>query len=379
MGEEQQREERWRTEAYPMKGGDAMDSYANNSSYQRGGVVAAKKVIIEAVGEKLDLKSIVSSNIFRIADLGCSVGPNTFFAAENIINAVQSKCQYDQYQGGVLHDLDHVCPEFQVFFNDHSSNDFNTLFTSLPPDRQYFAAGVAGSFYCRLFPSASLHFVHSSYAINWLSKVPKPIIDKSSAAWNKGKIHYSNSKDVVVEAYEVQFGEDMECFLHARAQEVVFGGLIALVICGRPNGMPHSQNAQNITFELLGSCLMDMAKKGKVSEEKVDSFNIPMYLMSPQELEAAVDRNGYFGIERIEDLPNVLQLGGRPKSEVISSHWRAIMHGMMKVHFGRDAVIILDELLELFRKKLEEDLSLMNSISDTLYTFFALLKRQARE
>lgn len=115
--------------------------------------------------------------------------------------------------------------------------------------------------------------------------------------------------------------------------------------------------------------------QGKVSEEKVDTFNIPVYHMSPQELEDAVDRNGYFRIERIEDLPNVLELGGRLKSEVLSSHWQAIMHGMVKAHFGD----VIDELLELFRKKLEEDHSLMDSISDTLYTFFALLKRQSRE
>jgi len=29
--------------------------------------------------------------------------------------------------------------------------------------------------------------------------------------------------------------------------------------------------------------------QGIISEEKVDSFNLPVYLMSPQELEAAVD------------------------------------------------------------------------------------------
>ncbi|KAL3578321.1 hypothetical protein D5086_019825 [Populus alba] len=38
-------------------------------------------------------------------------------------------------------------PEFQVFFNDQPINDFNTLFDNLPQERQYFAAGVLGSFY----------------------------------------------------------------------------------------------------------------------------------------------------------------------------------------------------------------------------------------
>ncbi|XP_069153311.1 S-adenosyl-L-methionine:benzoic acid/salicylic acid carboxyl methyltransferase 3-like isoform X2 [Solanum lycopersicum] len=31
--------------------------------------------------------------------------------------------------------------------------------------------GVAGSFYTRLFPSNSLHFVHSSYSLHWLSQI----------------------------------------------------------------------------------------------------------------------------------------------------------------------------------------------------------------
>ncbi|MBA0779036.1 hypothetical protein Gotri_003319, partial [Gossypium trilobum] len=38
-----------------------------------------------------------------------------------------------------------------------------------------FIAGVASSFYQRLFPSNSIHFVHSSYCLHWLSKVDKYI------------------------------------------------------------------------------------------------------------------------------------------------------------------------------------------------------------
>ena len=32
-------------------------------------------------------------------------------------------------------------------------------------------SGTPGSFYGRLFPSNSLHFVHSSYSLQWLSQV----------------------------------------------------------------------------------------------------------------------------------------------------------------------------------------------------------------
>ncbi|KAL0409410.1 UNVERIFIED_CONTAM: Farnesoic acid carboxyl-O-methyltransferase, partial [Sesamum radiatum] len=49
-----------------------------------------------------------------------------------------------------------------VFFNDKVGNDFNTLFSSLPSERLYYATGVPGSFHGRLLPKASLHFAYSS-------------------------------------------------------------------------------------------------------------------------------------------------------------------------------------------------------------------------
>ncbi|KAG6625358.1 loganic acid O-methyltransferase-like [Carya illinoinensis] len=353
-------------EEYSMKGGNDVYSYANNSSYQRGVIGTAKELITDAIAEKLDFNNIVLSNTFRIADLGCSVGPNTFFAIQNIIEAVQCK--------GKCQGLDPQLLEFQVFFNDHTSNDFNTLFKSLPPDGQYYAAGVAGSFYCHLFPNSSLHFVHSSYAIHWLSKVPELVVDKTSPAWNKGRIYIVDSEEDVVKAYEAQYAEDMECFLHARAQEVVCGGLIALIFAGRPNGAPHSQTPHTFIFNLLGSCLMDMARKSKVSEEKVDSFNIPTYWMSPQELEAAVHRNGEFRIERMEKLPGVINFRDLSKSQVIASNLRAVLEGLIKAHFGD---VILEELFELFRNKVEEQLPLIMSFINT--DFFALLKRKVKD
>ncbi|XP_062000780.1 loganic acid O-methyltransferase-like [Rosa rugosa] len=247
----------------------------------RGVVGVAKELLNKAILEKLDIDITLLSNTFHIADPGCSVGPNTFYSVENILEAVQSKYQIQGQNSQI--------PEFQVFFNDHAQNDFNMLFKSIPQNRQYFAVGVPGSFHGRLFPKASIHIVHTSYAIQWLSRVPEAVVDSSSSAWNKGRIHYSNSTDEVIRAHETQYSEDMECFLHSRAQEIMYGGLMILMIPGRPDGTPHSHSQANMTLQFLGSCLMDMAGKGDVSEEKVDSFNIPMYTMSPQELKTAVE------------------------------------------------------------------------------------------
>ncbi|KAI5330499.1 hypothetical protein L3X38_029897 [Prunus dulcis] len=231
------------SEAYPMKAGDGPNSYAKNSAYQKGVVGAAKELLNRAIRDLSVLQHLSH----------CRLGPNTFLSVENILEAVEFKYQGQGFNSQIL--------EFQVFFNDHTPNDFNMLFKSLPQSRQYYAAGVPGSFCGRIFANASIHLVHSSYALHWLSRVPKEIVDIDSPAWNKGRIDYSNSTEEVVRAYEAQYAEDMECFLHARAQEIVYGGLMVLIIPGRPNGTPHSMTLLNAVHQLLGSCLMDLARK----------------------------------------------------------------------------------------------------------------------
>ncbi|PRQ15891.1 putative loganate O-methyltransferase [Rosa chinensis] len=217
----------------------------------RNAIDAAKELIKEAVIDKLDIESFSSSNAFRVIDLGCAVGPNTFVAVQNILEAVEEK------------------------YRTRGRN--SELFQSLTPDRNYFSTGVPGSFYSRLFPKAHLHSVYSSFSLQCLSKVPEEVLDRSSPAWNKGRIHYSNSAHQVVEAYSAQYAKDMECFLSARAQENVGGGLMAFVVPGRPDETPHAQNYYNMGLDLFGSCLMDVAKKGIIAEDKMDSFNLPIY------------------------------------------------------------------------------------------------------
>ena len=100
------------------------------------------EIISKGIAEKLELSNFPGSKVFRVADLGCSVGPNTFLAVQNIVDSVEHKYKR---QG-----LGHLLPEFQVFFNDHVSNDFNQLFTSLPPKRRYYSTGVLSMTACFL-------------------------------------------------------------------------------------------------------------------------------------------------------------------------------------------------------------------------------------
>ena len=136
-----------------------------------------KTVISKAkhVAEKAitNLYCSIMPQCLGIAELGCSSGPNALFVILELVSTAYKACQKRGRQ----------LPEIQVFLNDLPGNDFNTLFKTVTKFQQnlsqemgngvgpcYFM-GVPGSFYGRLFPNRSLHFVHSSYSVHWLSQV----------------------------------------------------------------------------------------------------------------------------------------------------------------------------------------------------------------
>ncbi|CAA0828597.1 S-adenosyl-L-methionine-dependent methyltransferases superfamily protein [Striga hermonthica] len=186
---------------------------------------------------------------------------------------------------------------FHVHFSDHVLNDFNTLFKSLPPNRDYHVSGVPSTFHGRLFPRDYLHIVHCSLVLHWLSR--------ASTVKNSGKIFYTGAPQEVIEAYLRQHAYDMSKFLDAQAQEVVSGGLVMLVMPACPDGVPHSKFLVSVFFDMLGDCLVDLARKGIIEENKVDEFNLPMFFTSPQEFEQTMKQNQGFSMERMEVLPEV--------------------------------------------------------------------------
>ncbi|XP_047940321.1 loganic acid O-methyltransferase-like isoform X2 [Salvia hispanica] len=341
-----------------MIGGDGIYSYQKNSTLQRDGFEAAKKVIISAITNNLDIEKILiqPSKTIAIADLGCSVGPNTFFAMQTIIQTLQHKHHHFQ---------------FQVFFNDQTSNDFNTLFASLPHPRPYFAAAVPGSFYGRLFPSSSLHIAFSSSSLHWLSRVPPPLQLRDSPAWNPERIHYTGASDAVVEAYADQFEEDMGVFLRSRAEEIVEGGIVIIIMPGVDDGVVTHDVGIAITF--LGCILMDMVKEGMLSQDKVDTLNVPHVYPSVKQMRRAMEKNGCFEIVEME-IRNARSNQEAPIDiESAVMHLRALAESTMANHLGSHIVE------ELFNRAVEKK----TLFSQMLYSagiqigsqLFALLKR----
>ncbi|KAL0682612.1 hypothetical protein Bca4012_049460 [Brassica carinata] len=203
------------TPKWIMVGGEGPESYNQNSSYQRALLEAAKEKMSEAIKAKLSLDLIYDR--FSVADFGCASGPNTFVAVQNIIDAVEDKYRKETGQNPAEN------IEFQVLFNDFTTNDFNTLIQSLSAGRRYYSAGVPGSFFERVLPKESFHIGVINYAFHFTSKIPKGITDRDSPSWNRD-MHCTGFNKAVKKAYLDQYSADTKIQLDARADELVPGG-----------------------------------------------------------------------------------------------------------------------------------------------------------
>ncbi|KAK7310139.1 hypothetical protein RJT34_07439 [Clitoria ternatea] len=355
--------------ALPPNGGTGIYSYSKNSYFQKQSSSVEDGKVEEEIQKKMDVKRLASASnmIIRVADLGCATGPNTFSNAQNVVEAIRHK-----YQKQCPKDTSKF-PEFHVLFNDLPSNDFNTLFTSLPQDRSYFASGVPGSFYNRLFPQSYIHFAYSTYALHFLSKSPEELQDRASPAWNKGRIHYTSAPKEVVDAYAMQFGKDTEKFLDARAAELVPGGILVMVMQGVPHRMPYSHITNGMLYDCMGSILIDLSKEGLFDESQVDSFNLPFYAPSLEEMTKLIEVNGRFSIERME-LTNPAPWLKSPTQVVPEwvMHVRAAMEAIFTRHFGKE---VTHEMFQRLTKQLLDKRDLLETKYRDKTQFFAVLKR----
>ncbi|KAJ1392505.1 Zinc finger, PHD-type [Sesbania bispinosa] len=244
------------------------------------------------------------SGPFVVVDLGCSCGNNTINVVDVIIKHIIKR-----YEA-----LGCDPPEFSAFFSDLPSNDFNTLFQLLPPlgvsmeeclaannHRSYFAAGVPGSFYRRLFPARSIHVFHSAFSLHWLSQVPESVVEKRSIAYNKGRVFIHGADESTANAYKKQFQTDLAGFLSARSVEMKNGGSMFLVCLGRTSVDPTDQGGAGLLFGThFQDAWDDLVHEGLISSEKRDNFNIPVYAPSLQDFKEVVEANGSFAINKLE-------------------------------------------------------------------------------
>nr|GMD75928.1 salicylate carboxymethyltransferase-like [Ipomoea batatas] len=336
-----------------MNEGNGDTSYANNSLSQKSIILCTKPTTEEAI---TDLYKSLCPETISIADLGCSSGPNTFMVVFDIIRAVEKL----RKMTGT-----HSPPEYVVHLSDLPGNDFNYIFRSLPRCVEDFKkemgdgfghcffAGVGGSFYGRLFPSKSLHFVHSSNSLHWLSQLLVSNyyqIPKGSEE-NKGNIRIAaSSPPNVIKAYYEQFERDFSTFLKYRSEELVTGGRMVLYFLGRKSDSHNSSHDVLNIWVLLAKVLKDLVTKGLVEEEKLNSFNLPIYATSLKEVKMVVEKEGSFSIHVLDGFTHDFSESVKD-GKTITNAMRAVVESLIVSHFGGG---IIDQVFNKYEEMIGE-------------------------
>uniref|UniRef100_A0A8I6YA82 Uncharacterized protein n=1 Tax=Hordeum vulgare subsp. vulgare TaxID=112509 RepID=A0A8I6YA82_HORVV len=363
-----------------MATGDGENSYAANSRTPMKAIRENMPLLQKAVEQVYT--SLSPASVMVIADLGCSSGPNALLIVAEVLGMI-SDCNQKTNEKRDM--------ELQFFLNDLPSNDFNLVFQSLDQFHNvtrkeegneaaaapYFIVGVPGSFYTRLFPKQSVHLFHSSYSLHWLSKVPEEL--SSGNYLNEGNIHIGKTTPpLVANVFREQFQIDFELFLQLRSKELMTGGRMLLTFLGRKSEEMLMHGEIGIMWELLSESLQSLVLKGRVEKEKLDSFNLPLYAPSMEEVKVVINRIGLFHIEHMgpvafswdpqdddtDDDHEVLDPANSGTN--VSKSIRSVLEPLIAGHFGED---ILDELFVVYASVVAKYLEKKNAKCPSVVVF----------
>ncbi|KAJ1411249.1 SAM dependent carboxyl methyltransferase [Sesbania bispinosa] len=198
----------------------------------------------------------------------------------------------------------------------------------------------------------------TSYARNSTFQTPEELT-KGAKPKNKGNICLTRrSPPMVYKAYFKQFQRDFRLFLKSRSEELTPGGKMVLTFIGREK--PH-QNSDPCAV-IIGMVLKDMVLEGLVEEAKLDSFNVPLYGPTIEEVRQVIEVEGSFALQTLktiqigwdadlqEDVDNSV-FNSKRIGEFITKTVRAVFEPLLSAEFGKD---MMDVLFSRFSKKVSQ-------------------------
>lgn len=256
------------------------------------------KTLIEEAVTGLCTSSCPHPKNMVIADLGCSSGPNALTLVSAAVDAIHRYCaQHEQ-----------LPPEMCVLLNDLPDNDFNAVAKSLDTLKHSVDEALArptavitgmvpGSFYERLFARGSLHLVCSANSLHWLSEAPEDLKKSRIPMHDSDEQLRSSRHQIVADSYARQFRKDFMRFLSLRAQEIVPGGRMVVSLLVKRSDKPDTEIIQPWTPAV--TALSDMALRGVISKEKLDSFYIPLCCPMDSEVNNIIEEEGSFEVNKM--------------------------------------------------------------------------------
>jgi hypothetical protein len=220
-----------------------------------------------------------------IADYGASTGHNSLLPIGSAIDVLRKRIRADQ--------------SVMVTHTDVPDNDFSALFRTLAEDPDTYlsknaatyASAVGRSFYNQILPSDSVNLGWSSWAIQWLSRTPRPIPDHVQVAYS--------SDDAVRAAYARQAAQDWHEFIAFRGRELAPGGrLVIMTMALDGNG----EFGYRPLLAAMLETLDELAAEDLLSSDELHRMTIPTVGRSETEFLAPFAPSGRFEQLSVEHL-----------------------------------------------------------------------------
>jgi len=220
-----------------------------------------------------------------VADYGSSQGRNSLAPMNAAIDALRQRIGPDR--------------PISVIHTDLPQNDFSALFHTLNTDPNsylqtqsaVFASAVGRSYFQQILPPASVMLGWSSWAVQWLSRVPGIIPDQVQVA-------FSNDPAARA-AYSAQAAEDWRNFLTARAHELIPGGkLVILTMSVDEDG----NFGYAPLVRAIYAALLELLDGGLVTADEARHMAIPTVARSRADFLSPFDIDGRFVGLFVEEL-----------------------------------------------------------------------------
>jgi salicylate 1-O-methyltransferase len=263
---------------------EPMDSafYTESSRLQAAGLRIAIS-LFEQAADEVPLPR--SPQPIVIADYGAATGHNSLLPIGAAITRLRSRTKREQ---AVL-----------VAHTDVAENDFTMLFQTLADDNDSylkhdaatFASAVGRSFYQQILPSNSVTLGWSSWAVQWLARVPMPIPDHVQVA-------YSHDNHVRA-AYARQAALDWHEFVAYRGRELApHGRIVVLSMAVDESG----DFGYRPVLDGIVTALGELVRAGLVTDDEVRGMSIPTVGRSTKDFLAPFAPKGKFENLSVEHL-----------------------------------------------------------------------------
>ncbi|KAK7390445.1 hypothetical protein VNO78_25750 [Psophocarpus tetragonolobus] len=189
---------------------------------------------------------------------------------------------------------------------------------------------------------------------------------------NKGNIYLTRtSLPAVYTAYLEQFQRDFKLLLKSRSEELKLEGSMVFSFIGR-----EEDQEINYPWVVLGMVLNDMVLEGMIEEKKLDSFNVPLYCPTIEEVKQIIEAEGSLTLQTLntfkmgwdsnlqEDVHDFV-VDNQMRGEFIAKYTRAGFEPLLVDEFDKD---IMDELFSRFEKKLSQ----LRDLDKLQYTFLVM-------